>query len=96
MHYVSRLHCITPNALIYLVQKGGMHMPPKKKPESEHYIKLNLTLRPELVQAMDRFGMSMGGRPRSRIITDALEEYLTNHKDDAPQWIYVGDRNKDK
>ena len=65
-------------------------MPPKRKDPSEHFVKINLTMRPELVKAMDDYCMSMGGRPRSRVITDALEEYLTKHKDDDPMWIYVG------
>ena len=72
-------------------------MPPKKKPESEHFVKVNLTLRPELVKAMDDYCMKMGARPRSRVITDALEEYLTNHKSDPPMWIYVGaDQHNEK
>ena len=67
---------------------GGDHMAgPKAKPESEHYKTLNFTVPPQLAQALQDFSLSMGGRPRSRILQDALTEYLERHKDERPIWI---------
>lgn len=73
--------------LLYTECGGDYMAGPKAKPESEHYKTLNFTVPPQLAQALQDFSLSMGGRPRSRILQDALTEYLERHKDDKPVWV---------
>ena len=59
----------------------------KKKPADQLYKTLNFTVHPKLYEALTNFCLSMGGRPKSRVIQDAITEYLENHKEDKPVWV---------
>lgn len=60
---------------------------PNSKPADQHYKTINFTVPPQLYTALNDFCLSMGGRPRSRVLQDALTEYLERHKDDKPVWV---------
>lgn len=60
---------------------------PKAKPPEEHYKTLNFTVPPQLAEMLNDYCLSMGGRPKSRVLQDALSEYLAKHKDDKPVWV---------
>lgn len=58
-----------------------------KKPADQLYKTLNFTVHPQMYKALNDYCISMGGRPKSRVIQDALAEYLERHKDDKPVWV---------
>ena len=63
--------------LLYTECGGDYMAGPKAKPESEHYKTLNFTVPPQLAQALQDFSLSMGGRPRSRILQAVSYTHLT-------------------